>query len=330
MYKCKELVNDIKIDSFLDKLLEAIKLTTILNCKIEDSDLKERFLIQYYTIFNFAYDDSFEKYDFGNIIGSNEENYNEFSNEMSFIEYKFDKGKINNDFFKEMHSKLFKNSRFDKNGILIGDYKNSINVDEIKYYMDDLINFMNDDSLKIHNLIKCAIFYLQFQKIRPFEKGNEKLSRYLIPIYLYKFNIFKLPIFGMSYTFSIDKVKYLNLLENVQKIDINDWISFFLEKCIDQAKEYIDSINDFTKRYQFCGKIIRNKYNLLISEQLINIIFGKLNFTSSELVGTMNISNTQANRYLKYLVNVGILATDSKHRYKKYYLKELEGIFKYL
>lgn len=328
MKKCNNLIKDIKVDLFLDKLLEAVRFTTILNCKIEDSELKESFLMKYFTIYNFSYDEYFAKFDYENIVATNVENRNEFLNDMSFADYKITKEKYSHTFFKEIHLKLFKGSRFDKNGCLIGEYENCPS-NEIKESMEDLISFINDDNLKINDLVKCAIFLFQFHRIKPFEKGNEKLIRNLIPIYLYKANIFNLPIFGMSYIFLMDKIKYLNFLENIEKIDINDWISFFLEKCIDQAKNNIKLIQTFINHYEICKDIIVSKFNCIVSEQLIDIIFGKVCFTSNELAESMNISNTQANRYLRFLVKAEILATDSKQRYKKYYIKGLEGILNY-
>lgn len=329
MKKCNDLINDIKIDLFLDKLLEAVKFTSILNSKIEDSELKENFLLKLFIIYNFSSDDAFETYDFENITGTNDEIYNEYINAMSLVDYKISKEKYTDDFFKELHLKLFKNSRFVKTGCLIGEYKNYPNSNEIQEEMDDLIHFMNDDNLKIHDLVKCAMFYYQFHMIKPFEKGNEKLARYLITVYLYKANIFCLPIFGLSYILSSEKVKYLDILENFQKIDINDWIIYFLDKCIEQAKFFIELIKDFIGYYKMCKKLLDHRYDAFISDKLMDVIFGKFCFTSNELAESMNTSNTQANRYLKFLVRIGILATDTKQRYKKYYLVGFGGIFKY-
>lgn len=332
-YKTIEYLN---FNCFLNELLDAVKYISYLDCKIRESKLPDKTLRLYFSFYDNAYSDDLNDFDLHPNDNKKENLRTLFKNYLFLFRIKKDSNKFSYSFFKDLYEKLYKNIEFLNKNDLINQYEfiyNTIhfeNENQIIGSLNNLIDFMNDDSINIHYLVKCAIIYSQFVKIQPFKYGNEKIGRIIIPMYLYKTDVLSLPLFGMSEVFSEDKRNFYKRIKSINYDNLNDWIKYFLEKCIEQAKKYINEINYFEKTYNNTMKTILEKYNSDITNSLMNVIFGKISFTSQELAESMNTSNTQANRYLKFLVDSNILRTDKKQRYKKYRLKEVDDVFKEL
>lgn len=194
---------------------------------------------------------------------------------------------------------------------------------ETKKYMDELIDFMNDTKIDINPLIKTAIIHSQFESIHPFDDGNGRVGRLLISLCLYKFKVIKMPFFYISEAISQNKIVYYNKLTDSRKNNYTEWIKFFLNMCTIQAEKhikYIDSLN--TLYYKVCEKV-RKIINSQKYEEIIECIFSQPIISSTYLAKTINISLSQARKYLATLENAGILSGDDKTRGRKYYFLEL-------
>lgn len=326
----------LNFNCFLNELLDAVKYISYFDCKIQESKIPDKTLRLYFAFYDSIYSDDLNDLDL-HIDDNKKENLRTlFKNYLFLFCNKKDSNKFSYSFFKDLYKKLYKNVEFFNKKNLINEYEfmydeiHFENENQIIENLNNLIDFMNDDSINIHYLVKCAIIYSQFVKIQPFKYGNEKIGRMLIPFYLYKKEVLSLPLFGMSEVFSEDKRIFYKRINSINYDNLNDWIKYFLEKCVEQTKKYINEINDFEKTYNNTMKTILEKYNSDIANSLMNVIYEKISFTSQELAESMSTSNTQANRYLKFLVDSDILRTDKKQRYKKYILKEVDDVFKQL
>ena len=85
---------------------------------------------------------------------------------------------------------------------------------ETKKYMDELIDFMNNNNDEINPLIKAAIIHSQFESIHPFDDGNGRVGRLLISLYLYKAKVINVPFFYISEAISQDKSVYYSKWRN--------------------------------------------------------------------------------------------------------------------
>lgn len=194
---------------------------------------------------------------------------------------------------------------------------------ETKKYMDELIAFMNDQNDGIQPLIKAAIIHSQFESIHPFDDGNGRLGRLLISLYLYKSRIINFPFFYMSEAISQDKRVYYNKLTESRSSSYDEWIKFFLKKCTVQAQNlirYIDSLNELyekTKR-ALQGIINSPKYDLITE-----CLFTHPVLTSTYLADRLDVTVSQAKRYLDTLESHHVLQGNDKKRNKVYYFIDL-------
>lgn len=271
----------------------------------------------------------------------NEKVFLEASNHTKALHYGamyLNNNNFNHTLIKDLHKIVLTGIVGENKEITLGKYKakdncivnsagtvvfNPPHFTETKKYMDELIDFMNDNTTNINPLIKTAIIHSQFESIHPFDDGNGRVGRLLISLCLYKFNVIKMPFFYISEAISQNKNFYYNKLTSSRRSNYTEWIEFFLKMCTTQADKhikYIDSLNDIYKRTsQKMKKIINSqKY-----EEIIACIFTHPIISSDYLSQNINVSLSQARKYLVTLEREQILFGDDRSRKRKYCFFEL-------
>lgn len=219
----------------------------------------------------------------------------------------------------------------EKNNFIVNSSKKVIfnppDYTETKKYMDELIDFINKKD-EIPSLIKSALLHSQFESIHPFEDGNGRVGRILIGLYLFKSKVLNYPFFYISEAISQDKLVYYNKLTSSRTGDFNEWIKFFLNKCIVQTQKhikYIDSINNLYLKTEktLQDLVITTKYN-----KILDVLFSQPILNSKYLTEKLDISKWQAKKYLDKLEEAGILFGTDKKRNKFYFFIELLEILR--
>lgn len=194
---------------------------------------------------------------------------------------------------------------------------------ETKKYMDELISFMNDINDGINPLIKAAIIHSQFESIHPFEDGNGRVGRLLISLYLYKAKVINFPFFYMSEAISQDKRVYYNKLTESRNSSYDEWIIFFLKKCVVQARNHIGYIDSLNELYERTKHILQEAINTPKFDQILECLFTHPVLTSTYLSDELSVTIGQAKRYLDVLEEKGLLSGNDKKRNKAYYFVDL-------
>lgn len=245
---------------------------------------------------------------------------------------------FNHSFIKELHRIMLNDIIAENKKQTLGKYKETDNFivnsvgtvvfnpphyTETKKYMDELIDFMNDTKIDINPLIKTAIIHSQFESIHPFDDGNGRVGRLLISLCLYKFNVIKTPFFYVSEAISQNKIVYYNKLTDSRKIDYTGWIKYFLDMCTLQAEKHIKYIDELNKIYDKTSEKMKKIINSQKYEEIVECIFAQPIIRSAYLEKTLNISSSQARKYLSTLEKSGILSGDDRSRNRRYYFLEL-------
>ena len=194
---------------------------------------------------------------------------------------------------------------------------------ETQRYMRELLGFMNDSTDSLNPLIKAAIIHSQFESIHPFEDGNGRVGRLMISLYLYKTKVINFPFFYISEAISQDKRVYYNKLTESRSGNYNEWIRFFLQKCIVQAEKHISYIDSLNKLYIKTKAAVKDCINSRKFDQVIEVIFTQPVLTTSYLAEQLNVTPGQAKRYVDKLEEQKILLGDDRKRNRKYYFVEL-------
>jgi len=117
--------------------------------------------------------------------------------------------------------------------------------------LTDFEKFINNDEIDTPDLIKIAIIHYQFESIHPFQDGNGRIGRLLIPLYIQSKGMLDKPCLYISDYIEKNKDTYYDTLTRVRtQNDIIGWIKFFLEAIIETsktAKEKFKKVVEFTR-----------------------------------------------------------------------------------
>lgn len=115
-------------------------------------------------------------------------------------------------------------------------------------YMEDLLNYLHDKNISA--LVKAGIIHYQFEAIHPFEDGNGRIGRLLIPLVLCYRKKLSEPILYLSGYFDSHRDEYLDSLHRVdQDGDYGSWLAFFLRSVSEQLKETQKLVDDIYGLY---------------------------------------------------------------------------------
>ena len=189
-------------------------------------------------------------------------------------------------------------------------------------YMDELIEYMNSDD-DVHPLIKAAIIHSQFESIHPFDDGNGRVGRLLISLYLYKAKLINFPFFYISEAFGQEKTIYYSKLTDSRNNSFDEWIRFFLKKCVVQAKIHINYMDSLDALYKRTKAEVQKAINSPKFDAITECLFTRPVLTSMHLSEDLNVTAVQAKRYLDILQDIQILQSDDRQRYKRYFFTEM-------
>jgi len=110
--------------------------------------------------------------------------------------------------------------------------------------MQELVNWAKDElAIKtLHPLLIIGNFLVEFLAIHPFQDGNGRLSRILTNLLMLKTGYAYVPYSSHEKLIEDNKADYYVALRRSQKNlkgqqpDIEDWLEFFLNICLEQAK----------------------------------------------------------------------------------------------
>jgi Fic family protein len=99
-------------------------------------------------------------------------------------------------------------------------------------------------------IVQLALLHAQFEILHPFEDGNGRAGRLILPLFLYSEKLLSRPSFYLSEYFERNRTEYYDrLLMITEKNDWLGWIEFFLYAVIEQSKENISKANKLIDLY---------------------------------------------------------------------------------
>jgi len=241
--------------------------------------------------------------------------------------------KISKSFIKQLHQLLLEGVRRNP-GSVTGEFRlkdvwigqEGCAIEEASYvppeffllndYMEDLIEYMSKS--EDNSIIKSAIMHYQFEAVHPFDDGNGRIGRLLIPLIPLCDKQISSPILYVSGYCEKNKDEYIKALRSVDKTgDFTEWIIFFIKAVTIQLKEtqvLIDSIYALFADIKKESASSNYRYDL----DFIDFIFKKPIFTLSDITKEIGMSRITAknlvNNFIekKYLVETGFLKKRSK------------------
>ena len=119
----------------------------------------------------------------------------------------------------------------------------------VDHYMDNIFDYIENGT--DDPLTKAGLVHYQFEAVHPFEDGNGRVGRWLIPLILYENGRLSRPILYMSGYFDANRNLYRESLhdaDTTMKYEI--WLKFFFNSVASQAKETLNLIEKINMLYE--------------------------------------------------------------------------------
>ncbi len=169
-------------------------------------------------------------------------------------------------------------------------------------------NYLHSDSP--NRLVQLAIVHAEFEALHPFGDGNGRLGRMLIPLFLWKYKLIQQPMFYISSFLEAHRDAYYEGLLSVSKDDNwTGWCCYFLEAIQSQAEENSKKVKGILVLYERMKSQISEITNSRYAIQVLDWIFSKLIFSSTDFIKGTGISKPTALRILKRLGDSEVLQT---------------------
>ncbi len=179
-------------------------------------------------------------------------------------------------------------------------------------------------------LVQLAILHAEFEAIHPFNDGNGRMGRMLVPLFLFQKGMLHQPSFYISAYFERHRDEYYDGLLAVSRDgDWTGWCEYFLKSVIAQAQEDGAKVQEILALYGEKKKTIAEATNSKYASYVTDFLFERPIFNGSTFVHSSEIPHRSARRLLQSIEDHGLVlkvAPSSGRSSGIYVFKELMNI----
>lgn len=170
---------------------------------------------------------------------------------------------------------------------------------------------------EIDPLIRLAAGHYLFEAIHPFTDGNGRTGRVLNSLFLIQENLLTMPVLYLSRFIIESKDDYYSLLMEVTRQEAwEPWILFMLEAVRETSRWTLAKIESMRNLVDSTVETVRQELPKIYSRELVDEIFKQPYCRIDNLVQAGVAKRQAASRYLKLLVEIGILEERASGREK--------------
>lgn len=131
---------------------------------------------------------------------------------------------------------------------------------------------------------QMAVVHAQFEILHPFNDGNGRLGRILIPLFLHEKKVLTQPMFYLSAYFDEHRELYIQRLRELgQPGSWNRWVEFFLQAVLAQAEANARTARDVLALYEDLKKRMLTLTHSQYSIPLLDHLFARPATSASDL-----------------------------------------------
>ena len=173
--------------------------------------------------------------------------------------------------------------------------------------MGNLVEFVTPPA-SYAPLVATAVAHYQFETIHPFEDGNGRMGRLLIPIWLIGFGVMGRPLLYLSDYFDAQREEYFDRLKGVScRGEWQAWLEFFLEAVRSTAVDAVQRVQRITDMHgRFRGQVLASSRSQAPLAAL-DLVMERVFVTASEIEKYAHCSSPTAREALKTLTSLGIV-----------------------
>lgn len=174
--------------------------------------------------------------------------------------------------------------------------------------LETFIEFINAEGVDLDPIVQTALVHAQFELIHPFDDGNGRIGRLLVPLLLMKKGCLVSPSLYISGYLESHRDEYYGSLERVSREgDWLGWVRFFLNALVNQAENNLELVRQIKDLYE------RRKHeitDLLHTDQgihVLDMLFDTPVFRSTDVYKRLGIQRQRAAIYIRKLSEADII-----------------------
>lgn len=174
--------------------------------------------------------------------------------------------------------------------------------------LENFIKFVNVQDDTLDPIIQAALVHAQFEIIHPFDDGNGRIGRLLIPLFLMKRGCLVSPSLYISKYLEADRDAYY---ENLGRISSEGnwlgWIQYFLNALVDQAESNLQLVRQINELYERKKRQITELLHTDKGIYILDMLFDSPVFRANEVPKKLNIQRQRAAQYIRTLKDAGVI-----------------------
>ncbi len=236
----------------------------------------------------------------------------------------------------ELHAELLRHGRgaqrspgrFRKSQVYIGAPGGNIGSarfvppppEQVEPCIDALFDFVRRGPI-YGPLIDAALVHYQFEAIHPFEDGNGRLGRALIPLQLMTLGVLETPILYLGGFLAIHRDEYIRLLSMVSKQGgWIEWLDFFLTGVIHEARDSsmrLQRVHELAQQYR---RLARDHTRSATPSLAIEYIFDRVYVSVGDVMNVTGTTAPTSKAAIEVLVAIGMLQVGPRIRGRQYWV----------
>lgn len=185
-----------------------------------------------------------------------------------------------------------------------------ISPEHLRNGLQTLFDFANRNREQdgVLPLLRVAMVHVEFEALHPFEDGNGRLGRMLIPLMLWKQGLLRAPHFFVSDYFERNKDEYIERLRLVSENgEWSQWCAFFCRAICVQAESNIETVGQIKAHYEEMRERFRDTLRSRWSNDALDYVFANPIFRNNRFKRNAGIPPQTANSFTNRLVEEGLL-----------------------
>jgi Fic family protein len=174
--------------------------------------------------------------------------------------------------------------------------------------MEGFSAFINSNDKDLDPIVQAALAHAQFEMIHPFDDGNGRIGRLLIPLLLTKRGSLVSPSLYLSSYLEAHRGAYYDALSAIStRGDWIGWISFFLEAVIVQANNNLSLVRQIIELYERTQRDVANLFRTDKAMLIVDLLFDTPVFRAADLHTRVGVNRQRANQYIQEMKKAGVV-----------------------
>ena len=173
-------------------------------------------------------------------------------------------------------------------------------------YLENWERYAAGDEIDV--LIQAGILHAQFEMLHPFNDGNGRLGRIIIPLFLFRKKAISRPMFYLSSYLENNRNEYYMKLRGIsQNREWNEWLLFFLKAVTEQAVSNAQKVGAILALYEEMKVRIQGIAHSQHTIRLLDGLFNRPIFNTIDFIKDTGIPRPTATTLLRHIKINGII-----------------------